>query len=210
MGNVLSRLSELAGLASDPTKNASDRALYQQEFSSLQDQLRATIGGTTAEIGGTSDVSSPLGSFNGVALFGSTAAGGQTVTVGAASGEMLTIPDVNLRSGSMLGLISQDGAGAYALQLSDPATLATIDGALQQLGAGQATLGAAESRLAMTAAQLSVEGENLSASLSSIRDVDVATESTAYAKYGIKVQASTAMLAQANQDPAAVLQLLRA
>ncbi len=210
MGNVLSRLGELAGMAQDPTKSASDLALYQQEFSSLQDQLRATIGGTTAQIGGTTDVTQPLGSFNGVALFGATASGGQTLTVGDTSGETLTIPDVNLRTGSMLGLIGQDSTGAYTLQLSDPTALATVNSATQQLGAGQATLGAADSSLSMTAAKLSVEGENLTASLSSIRDVDVATESTAYAKYNIKVQASTAMLAQANQDPAAVLQLLRA
>jgi len=210
MGNVVSRLSELAGLAQDPTKSPSDLALYQQEFSSMQDQLRATIGGTTAQIGGTADVTQPLGSFNGVQLFGATAAGGQTVTVGDSSGETLTIPDVNLRTGSMLGLIAQDSTGAYSLNLTDPTALATITSAMQQLGAGQATLGAADSGLSMTAAKLSVEGENLTASLSSIRDVDVATESTAYAKYNIKVQASTAMLAQANQDPAAVLQLLRA
>ena len=209
MGNVLTRMGELSSLAQDPTKNASDRALYQQEFSSLQDQLRSTIGGTTAQIGGTSDVTDPLGSFNRVALFGSTAAGGQSVTVGA-DGEALTIPDVNLRAGSMLSLIAQDGTGTYTAQLTDSTTLAAINGAQQQVSDGSATLGATDSRLALVAAKLSVEGENLTAGLSNIRDVDVASESTDFAKYSIKVQASTAMLAQANLQPAAVLQLLRA
>src|SRR3954447_21234099 len=68
MTKILSRMSELAILAKDVTKNSTDVALYQKEFSALQDQLRDTIGGTTSEIGGTSNVSTPLGAFNGITL----------------------------------------------------------------------------------------------------------------------------------------------
>src|SRR6185436_17931604 len=61
MTKILSRMSELAILAKDVTKNSTDIDLYAQEFIALQDQLRATIGGTSADIGGLSDVASPLG-----------------------------------------------------------------------------------------------------------------------------------------------------
>jgi len=209
MGGLFTRLSELASLAQDPTKNASDVALYQQEFSSLQEQLRNTIGGTTTEIGGTADITSPLGTFNGVALFGATAGGGQTLTVGA-DGQELTVPDTNLRTGSMLDLIGQNGSGVYTTSVTEATALAKITGALQQLAGSRATLGASESRLNLAATTLAVEGQNLSATLSGIRDVDVANESTQYARYNILVQSGTAMLAQANQAPQAVLKLLQA
>jgi flagellin len=208
MGSVVTRLSELASLAQDPTKSPSDIANYQQEFSSLQDQLRSTIGGTTTEIGGTSDVTSPLGTFNGMELFGSTAAGGQTLTIGA-SGQEMTIPDTDLRTGNMLDLIGQNSSGQYNLSLTDPTALAKINGALQQVATSRATLGASESRLNLAATTLAVEGQNLASTISGIQDVDVASESTQYAKYNILVQSGTAMLAQANQSPQSVLKLLQ-
>jgi flagellin len=60
-----------------------------------------------------------------------------------------------------------------------------------------------------TSDQLVVTTENLTAASSNIKDVDVATESTAYAKANILVQSGTAMLAQANQSPQSVLRLLQ-
>ena len=210
MTGVVTRLGELASLAQDPTKNAADIALYQQEFASLQDQLRSTIGGTTAEIGGTADVASPLGTFNGLAQFGATAAGGRTIAIGQAAGQDLTIPDVNLRTGSMLALFGQDVAGGYTVSATDSDALAKITAGLQQLSSSRATLGAVEARLNLASTALQVESQNLSSTLSGIRDVDVAKESTQYAKYNILVQSGTAMLAQANQSPQAVLKLLQA
>jgi flagellin len=209
MGGLVTRLSELVSLAQDPTKSPSDVSLYQQEFSSLQSQLRATIGGTTAQIGGTTDIASPLGSFNGQALFGATTAGGKTLSIGA-DGQALTIPDTDLRSGNVLSLINQDSAGAFTLNVTSAGALATITGAIQQLASSRATLGASESRLNLAATTLQVEGQNLASTLSGIRDVDVANESTQYARYNILVQSGTAMLAQANQSPQSVLKLLQA
>ena len=72
----------------------------------------------------------------------------------------------------------------------------------------RATLGAAQSRLELASSTLQIEYENLSSAISRIRDVDVAEESTNYARYNILVQSGTAMLAQANQQPQAVLKLL--
>jgi flagellin len=207
MTKILSRMSELAILAKDVTKNASDISLYQQEFTALQDQLRATIGGTALEIGGTAN-NTPLGAFNGITLFGPNAAG-LTVTIGQAVGQDMTIRQSDLRQNEMLDIIGQDVAGAYLLELADAGSIASITGAIQQVATERATLGASQSRLELAATTLQVEFENLGAAISRIRDVDVAEESTQYAKFNILVQSGTAMLAQANQTPESVLKLLQ-
>lgn len=208
MTKILSRMSELAILGKDVTKNSTDIALYQQEFSALQDQLRDTIGGTTAEIGGTADITTPLGAFNGISLFGSTTTP-LTVTVGQAVGQTMTIKQTDLRQGSLLDLVKQDSSGAYTSSLTDSGITASITSAIQQVATERASLGASQSRLELASTTLSVETENLASAISRIRDVDVASESTSYARYNILVQSGTAMLAQANQSPNSVLKLLQ-
>ncbi len=207
MTKILSRLSELAILAKDVTKNSGDIALYQQEFSALQAQLRDTIGGTTAEIGGTADVDTPLGAFNDIVLFGGGS--GLTVTIGQAVGQNMNVGSSNLRDGDMLAIIQQDGAGDYTLSVTDGDAIAKITAAIQDVATERATLGASQSRLELASTTLSVERENLSSAISRIRDIDVADESTQYAKYNILVQSGTAMLAQANLSPQSVLKLLQ-
>jgi flagellin len=204
MSKILSRLSELATLAQDPTKNSADVSLYQQEFTALQDQLRATVGGTAAEIGGPAGVATPLGTFNGTALFGPNPAG---VTVNI--GQNMTIREMDLRQGAMKDLIAQDAPGAYGASVSSPGIVGTITASIQQLATERANLGAVQSRLKMASNTLQVESQNLSSAISTIRDVDVAGESTQMAKYNILVQSGTAMLAQANQAPQSVLKLLQ-
>ncbi len=208
IGNTIDRMSELATLASDPTKSASDVALYQTEFTSLQDELRSTIGGTTAQIGGTADVTAPSGSFNGRDLFGSSTGGGQTISIGDSAGQQLTIPDTNLRTGAVAALISQDSSGNYTLKVGSSAAVSDLTNGTQAVAAQRATLGASESRLNLIASNLTVQQQNLTAAVSSIQDVDVASESTQYAKYNVLVQANTAMLAQANLSPQSLLKLL--
>jgi flagellin len=208
MTKILSRMSELAILAKDVTKNSTDIDLYSQEFTALQDQLRATIGGTSADIGGTADIAAPLGAFNGIALFGSTTTG-LTVTIGQAVGQEMTIGDSDLRTGDMLSIIDQDSSGAYSLALDDAGTIEAITNAIQHVATERASLGASQSRLELAATTLQVEFENLSSAISRIRDVDVAEESTQFAKFNILVQSGTAMLAQANQTPKSVLSLLQ-
>jgi flagellin len=207
MTKILSRMSELAILAKDVTKNASDVDLYQQEFTALQDQLRATIGGSSTEIGGTS-ITTPLGAFNGISLFGSNSAG-LTVTIGQAIGQDMTIRESNLRTGPMADLITQDSSGVYNMGIADTGLIGGITDAIQHVATERAKLGASQSRLELAATTLSVEYENLSSAISRIRDVDVAKESTQLAKYNILVQSGTAMLAQANQSPQSVLKLLQ-
>jgi flagellin len=208
MAKILSRMSELGILSKDVTKSPSDIDLYQQEFGALQEQLRATIGGTTTEIGGTAGVDSPLGAFNGLILFGPNATG-LPVTIGQAVGQDMHIKESNLRTGGMLDIIGQDSAGAYTLSVTDSDATAKISGAIQHIATERASLGASLSRLEIASSTLQVEFENLSSAISRIRDVDVAEESTQYARYNILVQSGTAMLAQANQTPQSVLKLLQ-
>ena len=87
--------------------------------------------------------------------------------------------------------------------MTDPDSLFT------QLASDRATVGASVSRLTYTTEQLSVLKDNLSAANSRIKDVDVASESTQFARYNILVQAGTAMLAQANATPQSTLRLLQ-
>jgi flagellin len=207
MSSLLSRMSELATLGKDVTKNSSDVALYQKEFNALQDQLRSTIGGTTAQIGGTQDITTPLGAFNGITLFGSGA--GMSVTIGPAVGQDMTIPPTDLTAGPVLDIIKQDSNGNYLMASTDSDAIAKITAAIQDVASQRAGLGASQSRLELASSALQVENENLTSAISRIRDVDVAQESTQYAKYNILVQSGTAMLAQANQTPQSVLKLLQ-
>jgi flagellin len=208
MGGILTRMSELATETQDPTKNSSDIANYEQEFASLQDQLRSMIGGSTSGIGG-GGVAAPSGTFNGSELFGSTSSGGVTFDVGDTAAQQMTIPDINLQSGAMLGMIQQDSSGAYTMNATGSDAGSALDDALQQVAAGRATLGAAESRLNLSASSLQVEQQNIASAVSGLSDVDMAQESTQLAKYNILMQSGAAMLAQANQAPQSVLKLLQ-
>jgi flagellin len=88
------------------------------------------------------------------------------------------------------------------------AALTTIKNAISTVASDRATIGSNMERLNSTSQELSTLANNLSAANSRITDVDVATESTNYAKENILVQTGTAMLAQANALPQSVLKLL--
>ncbi len=184
VGKALDRMSELAILSQDVTKSDADRALYNSEFSTL---------GAYVDNVATKD-------FNGVSLF----AGGSLNVTQDSEGGSFTATGINL------------GASAYTTAtgsaIGTTATAATaltnVKAAITQLATDRATVGANVSRLQYTSDQLSVLRENLSAANSRIKDVDVAEESTRFARYNILVQAGTAMLAQANATPQAALRLL--
>ena len=87
-------------------------------------------------------------------------------------------------------------------------SLAFVSKAVSQVSLHRAQIGAIQSRLEFTSAQLTSTKENLSSAMSRINDVNVAEEATQYARYQILVQSGTSMLAQANAMPKTVLQLL--
>ena len=124
--------------------------------------------------------------------------------IGANSGQNTTLSMANM-SASALGVDSLD--------LTDQAkandAIRTIDKAISMVSSQRASLGAAQNRLEHTINNLSTSSENLSAAESQIRDVDMAEEMTEYTKNNILSQAAQAMLAQANQQPQNVLQLLQ-
>jgi len=124
--------------------------------------------------------------------------------IGANFGQNTVLSIANM-SASALGVDDLD------LTAQDTANeaIATIDAAITMVSTQRASLGAAQNRLEHTINNLSTSSENLTAAESQIRDVDMAKEMTEYTKNNILSQAAQAMLAQANQQPQNVLQLLQ-
>ena len=185
ISTALDQMSQLAIQAQDPTKSSSDRSTYGTQFS----QLAAFVNQASAK------------DFNGVSLFSGSPL---TVTVDS-DGSTLTMPGVALNSA-----VYVTATGSNVNTASAAATaLTNVEAALNQLSSDRATVGATETGLTYAANQLSVTSQNISAADSNIKDTDVATESVKYAAANILMQASTAMLAQANQIPQNVLKLLQ-
>ena len=180
VAKALDRMSELSVLAQDVTKNAGDIALYQKEFSVLGTYIN--------------DLASKQ--FNGIDLFDGT---DRDVTVDS---EGATFAMVGV-DGSAYDLTAQDlTTGAAAAQTAVATMIDTV-------ASDRSTVGASMSVLSSYSDQIAVLKDNITAANSRIKDVDVAEESTKFARYNILVQAGTAMLAQANAAPQSVLRLVQ-
>jgi len=130
--------------------------------------------------------------------------GGVTFQIGANRAQTLNFGISDMRS-SALGLASIDVSSAANAQ----SAITTIDNALIKVSDQRAKLGAIQNRLEHTITNLGTASENLTAAESRIRDVDMAKEMSEFTKNNILAQAAQSMLAQANQQPQGVLQLLR-
>ena len=141
---------------------------------------------------------------NGTATINVNANSALTFHIGANSGQAtkLTVQDMSAKS---LGVDAID----LTTQSNADAAIGTIDEAINTVSAQRAALGAMQNRLEHTINNLGTSSENLSAAESQIRDVDMAEEMSEYTKNNILVQAATAMLAQANQQPQNTLSLLQ-
>jgi len=182
---AFTRMSELSILAQDVTKTDADRALYNAEYT--------TLGAYVDDIAAKD--------FNGVKLFDGTSL---NVTTDG-EGTMFSMAGVDISATAYT-----DATSATIDTLTNArATLDKVNTAIDKLSADRAYIGANVTRLNSTGEQISVLRDNLTAAASRIRDVDVAEESTAYARNNILVQSGTAMLAQANQSPQSVLRLLQ-
>ena len=190
--NMLQRVRELAVQSSSGTyQDATDRAYMQTEV----DQLTAQIGQVVTN-----------SKFNGVTLFNNSA---PTVTVqtGANASETVALTMANLTT-----LASATGAaGSYSVATAAAAStvLGTLDTELNTISSARASLGAGQNRLESVVNNLTSNSTNLSDARSRIEDADYSAETTAMAKAQILSQASTAMIAQANQSQQNVLSLLR-
>jgi flagellin len=203
---ALDRMSEISVLAQDKTKTSVDLSNYSAEFTQLQNYI--------------SDITAKQ--FNGVTLFAST---GLAITIDSdASTFSMNSANVTgaLTTGGGLGA-SGDSADtisaiydsastnvsvAVSSSTSAASALSYIKTAIQNLANMRAKVGANIQRLSLTSEQIDILNENLTAANSRIKDVDVAEESTQFAKYNILVQSGTTMLAQANALPQSALRLL--
>ena len=184
---IIQRLRQLAVQSRNDTNTDNDRAQIQAEVS----QLKAEIN----RIASTTQFNTKnllTGSASGLVFqIGANANQIMSVTIGSMNTSAIGIDGMSLASG---------GVASKAISM--------LDGALSKVSAQRASLGAIQNRLQHTINNLNVASENLTAANSRIRDVDMAKEMADFSKTQILVQAGTAMLAQANQAPQAVLKLL--
>ncbi len=132
-----------------------------------------------------------------------------TAQIGANSGQILKV-GINAMDSTSLGVRDTKGnALDITTQKNADGAIFLVNNAIQEVSTERSKLGAYQNRLEHTINNLGTSSENLSAAESRIRDVDMAKEMTNYQKNNILQQAAQAMLAQANQLPQGVLQLLR-
>jgi flagellin len=188
--NILQRMRELAVQAANDTNTSADRAQTQKEVLQLQKEIDRIAKQTQFNTQNITD-----GSVTGL-IFQIGANKGQTVTV--------ALYDLNI---SALG-VSTDTVSVGTSTAAQSA-IAVLDAAISKVSGYRANFGAIQNRLQFTINNLNTASQNLTAANSRIKDVDMASEMMNFTKNQILVQAGTAMLAQANQAPQAVLQLLR-
>jgi flagellin len=236
-GRIMDRMIELKGMSQDMLKNEFDNATYNNEFQELQVQLydmsQQTFNGVSlfAEFanGGGDGVFHAIptdasrGFDNSVSIFvsadGST---GAKVSIGKALLlSAITIDASDLKSSIFQSTnINNTGGGSgdvysfASTNLSGAMDLADIsvgvfNKALENIAALRARNGGTMSRLSFAAENISTQKSNMEAALGRIVDVDVAAESTRLARNNVLLQASAAMLAQANTNPEIALMLIR-
>ncbi|BCA59972.1 flagellin N-terminal helical domain-containing protein [Sphingomonas sp. HMP6] len=183
--NILQRVRELSVQSASGTYSDDDRTNLQAEVTELTGQL--------------TDIQSKT-NFNGVSLL-SKAAATVKIQTGSAGTDTVTLN---------VGGIDLDDAIASDISTSAGATaaLTDLDTALKAVATTRASLGAGQSRLSSVVNNLTTNVANLTDARSRIEDVDFSTETTSLAKAQILSQASTALLAQANQSQQGVLKLL--
>jgi flagellin len=195
---MLQRVRDLKVQYANGTNSSDDKVAIASEVSQIAQEVTDIVGDTK---------------FNGTAVFGS---GTFSFQVGANDGETITTSAAQFSGTIALGGLSgltniTDAAGASKALDSggNLANISAIDDAIKNVSKVRADFGAVQNRLEHRLNNLATYQENLTASESRIRDVDMADEMTKFTKLNILQQAGTSMLAQANQAPQGVLSLLR-
>jgi flagellin len=185
--NMLQRMRELAVQASNGTNSTSQVGYLNTEFQALVTQIGSISSQTT---------------WNGMNLLNATST--FSFQSGATSGQTISVVVTSMGTASLgvsTASISSTSAAA--------ASIATLDTAMNSINSQRATLGASINQMAYAADNLTNVSANTTASRSTIMDTDYALATTQLAKNQIIQQAATAMLAQANQQPSAVMALLK-
>ena len=181
--SMLQRMRDLAVQASNASADDDAKGAADAEYQALADEIDRLS--TTTKFGSQNLLDGFSGSFQ----------------VGANSGETIDVDVYDLSSLTTTGDLTTASGADSAID--------TIDTAIAAVSTGRGDLGAIQNRLEHAIANLNVSIENVSASESRIRDVDMAEEMVNFTRSQILTQAGTAMLAQANAAPQNVLQLLR-
>ena len=193
--NMLQRMRELAVQSASGTYSNTQRGYLQTEFTALASQIDKVASETT---------------WNGMTVLtgttGSTATGTFTFQAGQASGQSIS---VSITSMTLTGLSMTAGAVGISSAASASSAIASLDTAIGLVNTERAKIGAGINQMTYAADNLTNISGNIQASRSTIMDTDYATASTQLSKAQIIQQASTAMLAQANQQPQSVLALLK-
>jgi len=203
VSDSLQRMRELAVQSANATNSDSDKDSLDKEFGELAKEIQRVLGGTT---------------FNGLNVLGSDA-GAQVFQVGAntTSNDTISITTTNMTADADITTVAgTDNTGSGRAVIDSTANAGTIQGvigdidtALDTVNAERATLGASQSRFDAVISNLQISIENQSAARSRIVDTDFAAETAKLSRANILQQAGNAMVAQANQLPQQVLQLLR-
>jgi flagellin len=186
---MLQRVRELAVQYKNGSLSTADRTAIQSEVNQLASEIERI--GSSAE-------------FNGIKLL--NAAQNISFQVGADDGQTIVVATVSLGGTTATGGV---GTAYFALASNNTTDISEIDVAIDNVSAQRATFGAIQNRLEYTLQNAAIYQENLTASESRIRDVDMAAEMVNFTKLQILQQAGTSMLAQANQASQGVLSLLR-
>jgi flagellin len=185
---ILQRMRELAVQASNDTNVTADRQAIQSEINALVSEINRIASNTEFNTQKLLD-----GSFQ-----------NKVFQIGANSGQNIKLTILTMNANAL---------GINALALTNAASannaITKINNAIEKVSTQRSALGAVQNRLEHTINNLDTTSENLTAAESRIRDVDMAKEMMEYTKNNILVQAAQSMLAQANQQPQGVLQLLR-
>jgi len=197
--NILQRMRELAVQARNGTNGTADQSATNSEFAQMSDELtrisastnlngKNLLDGTAGDM--TLQVGSNTGSTNQITL--SLSGQFDATTLGVSSGQIVLTGTDSAVAGSAI-----DSA------------IANIDLAINKIGATRANLGASQNRLTSTISNLQNITENVTAAQGRVQDTDFAAETAQLTKSQTLQQASTAVLAQANQLPSSVLKLLQ-
>tara|TARA_R110000782_G_scaffold78276_9_gene155735 strand:+ start:168443 stop:169294 length:852 start_codon:yes stop_codon:yes gene_type:complete len=200
ISNIVQRIRELAVQSANGTVTNADRLGLDNESRALLDQID-TIATTT--------------NFNGVNLLDGSAAS-VTIQTGTNATDTVAIGLIDAQTATMnVAKAAVQGAVPAATEIdlataaNASAALAKLDTALNTVAAARASLGASQNRLSVTVDNISSTVTNLAEARSRIEDVDFSGETTSLAKAQILSQASTAMIAQANQAQQGVLSLIK-
>ena len=183
VSEALQRMRELAVQAANGSNGTSDRANLNAEYQQLSGEITRVATQTK---------------FNGLAIIGADA-GTKTFQIGANVGDTLDVTTTAITT----------VAGDLTTVANANTALGAIDGKLDQINTDRATYGAAMSRFSFAISSLQIAGENQTAARGRIMDADFAAETANLSRANILQQAGNAMVAQANQLPQQVLQLLR-